>query len=320
MNEIMVSINCATFNHEDFIEEALDSFLNQKTNFKYEILIHDDASTDNTAAIIKEYQKRYPDIIKPILREENQYSQGKKVSLFNDYRAEGKYIAMCEGDDYWSDSNKLQKQFDFMEKNSEYSLTLHNAMKLNNQTKEDIGPVRPLNDVQKDYTTDEIILAGGDYFPTASMFYRTKFTEKYPDFYLTAPTGDVARLIYFSLCGKVNYDNAVMSVYRVNNPDSWVGQNSSVDKKVKWLSGSIEMYEEINSYTKGLYNTSLNYRIAEREFNLLLLKKDFQTIKQEKYNEVYRNLPMKKKVSLFLHQYFSPIMNLYHKTRGFIQK
>jgi len=129
---IMVSIDCITYNHEDYIRDTIDSFLMQKTNFNYEILIHDDASTDRTAEIITEYQKKYPDIIKPIFQKQNQYSQGvKHISYkFNHTRAKGKYIAFCEGDDYWIDENKLQKQVDFLETNPECTFCFHNAIVL----------------------------------------------------------------------------------------------------------------------------------------------------------------------------------------------
>lgn len=101
MDKLMVSICCITYNHEKYISEALESFLMQKTSFKYEILIHDDASTDNTAKIIREYEKKFPEIIKPIYQIENQYSKGNKINLvYNFPRAKGKYIAICEGDDY----------------------------------------------------------------------------------------------------------------------------------------------------------------------------------------------------------------------------
>lgn len=99
----LVSICCLTFNHEPYIRECLDGFLMQKTNFPFEVLIHDDASTDHTADIIREYEVQYPNIIKPIYQNENQYSKGVRVTwTFQFPRAKGKYIAMCEGDDYWT--------------------------------------------------------------------------------------------------------------------------------------------------------------------------------------------------------------------------
>nr|WP_315252787.1 glycosyltransferase [uncultured Flavobacterium sp.] len=120
----MVSILCDTYNHENFIKETLQGFLNQETTFPFEIIIHDDASTDKTAAIVKEFADQYPLIIKPVFQTENQYSQ--KINFWSDVtfpKAKGKYIALCEGDDYWIDSLKLQKQVDFLESNEGYVIT-----------------------------------------------------------------------------------------------------------------------------------------------------------------------------------------------------
>ena len=123
-----VSICCITYNHAPYIRSALDGFLMQETDFAYEILIHDDASTDGTADIIREYTARYPDIIKPILREENQYSKGiSNISIFNFPRARGEFIAMCEGDDYWTDPHKLRKQVDFLRAHPDCSLCFHSS-------------------------------------------------------------------------------------------------------------------------------------------------------------------------------------------------
>lgn len=121
MGKPLLSISCITYNHEKYIKDCLEGFLKQNTDFVTEILIHDDASTDNTQSIIKKYQNDYPEIIKPILQTENQYSKGQRgISIkFNVPRAQGKYIALCEGDDYWTDPLKLQKQVDFLEAHPE---------------------------------------------------------------------------------------------------------------------------------------------------------------------------------------------------------
>src|SRR6056297_583375 len=103
----IVSISCITYNHEPYIEDALEGFLLQETDFPFEILIHDDASTDHTADIIREYESTFPTLIKPIYQSENQYSQGNRPGIINIKRAKGEYIALCEGDDYWTDPFKL---------------------------------------------------------------------------------------------------------------------------------------------------------------------------------------------------------------------
>ena len=123
----VVSICCITYNHALFLRKCLDGFLMQQTSFPIEILIHDDASTDGTDEIVREYAARFPGIVFPQFEEENQYSKPnhKYIDLYNYERARGKYIAYCEGDDYWTDPSKLQKQVDFMESHPEYSVCFH---------------------------------------------------------------------------------------------------------------------------------------------------------------------------------------------------
>lgn len=125
-NNPLVSICTLVYNQEKFLKQYLEGIFLQKINFSFEILIHDDASTDNSGNIIREYQALYPNIIKPIIQTENQYSKGTDINLtYNFPRAKGKYIAICEGDDYWTDPCKLQKQVDFLETHSEYNLCCH---------------------------------------------------------------------------------------------------------------------------------------------------------------------------------------------------
>ena len=122
-DEILVSISCLAFNHAPYIKKCMDGFIMQEVNFSFEVLIHDDASTDGTTDIIREYEKKYPNIIKPIYEEENQWQRGRRgSSIFNIPRAQGKYIAFCEGDDYWTYPLKLQKQVDYLETHPEYDM------------------------------------------------------------------------------------------------------------------------------------------------------------------------------------------------------
>ena len=121
--QIMVSILCNVYNHGKYLRDALEGFVMQQTTFPFEVLVHDDASPDNSAEIIREYEEKYPEIIKPIYQTENQYSKGVRINeVFHLPRIKGKYVAACEGDDYWTDPLKLQKQYDFMEANPDYSM------------------------------------------------------------------------------------------------------------------------------------------------------------------------------------------------------
>jgi len=119
----VVSIICLAYNHEKYIRQALEGFVMQQTDFPFEIVVHDDASTDQTAAIIKEYASKYPNLFRPIYQTENQYRLEKgRVTKIVYHAAKGKYIALCEGDDYWTDPLKLQKQVDFLEEHPDISL------------------------------------------------------------------------------------------------------------------------------------------------------------------------------------------------------
>lgn len=124
--DLMVTVCCTTYNHESYIRQCLEGFVMQKTNFHFEAIVHDDASTDGTVAIIQEYAQKYPDIIKPIYETENQYSKkdGSLARIMNKHM-HGKYVAMCEGDEYWTDPLKLQKQVDFLEQNLNYVFCCH---------------------------------------------------------------------------------------------------------------------------------------------------------------------------------------------------
>ena len=133
-NSPLVSIVCHTFNHEKFISETIEGFLKQKTDFLFEIILHDDASTDGTKEIITAYYEKYPSIIVPIYQNENKHS--KRINIWTQYtfpKAKGKYIAICEGDDYWIDENKLQEQVNFLEQNENFSIcwTNYNTIKGN---------------------------------------------------------------------------------------------------------------------------------------------------------------------------------------------
>ena len=138
MNEdIKVSVYTACYNHAKYIRKCLDSLLMQKTSFKYEIIIIDDCSTDGTKEIIAEYAKEYPDIVKPIFNKENLYS--KRIKKFKNFvlpRVRGKYIAYCEGDDFWTDENKLQLQFEAMEKHPECLICVHRVQAVYENEKE----------------------------------------------------------------------------------------------------------------------------------------------------------------------------------------
>ena len=215
----LVSICCITYNHAAYIRDCLEGFVMQQTNFPFEVLIHDDASTDGTADIIREYEAKFPDIIKPIYQTENQYSKGVNVGMQTLFRAQGKYTAFCEGDDFWCDPQKLQRQFDFMESHPDYSACFCGHYVIN----EFEHHITPMGFPAAVFPTDvheaqRLILSGQHPFSTVSNFFRTSAWEKiHPAFVedtQNAPMGD--RQLYFHLAGagKIGYIRRRMSVYR----------------------------------------------------------------------------------------------------------
>ena len=302
--KILVSICCATYNHGLYIRSALEGFVNQKTNFKYEILIHDDASTDDTTKIIKEYEKKYPELIKPIYQKENQYSKGIKVGNLNYQRAKGKYIAVCEGDDYWIDNTKLQQQVDYMESHPECTFCFHNANILDVQTNQTRIFIPYLYEnkkkIKKDgnYNMGELESLG--FIPTASFFFKRNIFDNPPEFYHDAIPGDNSLKLLATSYGYAHCIDKAMSVYRVGTGisvmDSWKIEHQDLRKKKEFYDKVIQTLKDLDEFTKYKYTEHLNLSIKYKEFDLLYLTKKYKEIKSKNYKEVYKNLSLRRKI------------------------
>lgn len=219
--EIVVSICCITYNHASYIRQCLDGFLMQKTTFPIEILIHDDASTDGTQNIIQEYEANYPEIIKPIYQKENQYSKGVKVNLtYNFPRAQGKYIALCEGDDYWTDPLKLQKQVEFLDSHPGYVMCSHRFNQyIQDEQKLEVESEFDFQGV--DYTLKTLI-CGTWYTQTLTVvFLRNALNIERCSFYETFQ--DVILFYVLLKSGKGYCLSDIMGCYRVHKKGVWSG-------------------------------------------------------------------------------------------------
>lgn len=304
MENILVSIHCTTYNHEKYIEDAIESFLMQQTNFKYEIIIHDDASTDSTADIIRAYQRKYPDIIKPILQKENQRSKGVSVTKLNMKRAKGKYIAFCEGDDYWTHPQKLQKQVDYMENNPDCSLCVHAGYIVFSLDKKLVSYNRP-NKGNNVFTVEEVIEGGGGLFLTNTILFSTKFSQNRPAFFDVSPVGDYPLVINLSLPGTVHYIDEYMSAYRVGVGGSWTANYlSTIEKKKTHFEEIAIMLDEINKYTNYQYEDTITRTKSRNQFNLLLEQRLFKEAKTGEFRELYTKLGVKRKIIIFINQYY----------------
>lgn len=214
--EIMVTIRCITYNHKSFIRQCLDGFVMQKTNFRFIAIVHDDASTDGNADIIREYAQKYPEIIRPILQTENQHSKGFKDAqkLLLDLCSQTKYVAYCEGDDYWTDPLKLQKQFDFMEGHPDYTACFHQTIlhyEDGNKDDELCGHVQ-----DRDYSGIELYKSENRP-ATASIFLKTSVYKcsVYQEFLKTDMSfGDIPLFLSCAHEGMVRGMSDTMAVYR----------------------------------------------------------------------------------------------------------
>ncbi len=215
-----LSICCITYNHAKFIRQALDGFVMQKTNFPFEVLIHDDASTDGTADIIREYEAKYPDIIKPIYQTENQWSKGVPISrTFNWPRIQGEYVALCEGDDYWTDPLKLQKQVDFLDAHPDFMGCFHPAKQIweDMPEKSTVIPTPYLRFHRKEFTARDVLYRW--FIPTASLVFRSghgikeSLINDYPSGILS---GDRFTHVVIAKHGKIGMLDETMCVYRIH--------------------------------------------------------------------------------------------------------
>ena len=222
-----LSICCITYNHAKFIRQALDSFLMQKTNFPFEVIVHDDASTDGTADIIREYAEKYPDIIKPIFQTENQWSKG--IDCCKNFvfpRVKGKYVALCEGDDYWTDEYKLQKQVDFLDSHPEYSICF-NRVNILWEDSNEIGEVFPKLDIFTKTVFDIQDFKYENWIPTNSVVYRWCLRgceNLIPDNILP---GDKYIHLLHLLKGKAYLMPEVMGIYRKHSGGIWFNHDDN---------------------------------------------------------------------------------------------
>ncbi|MFR9166877.1 MAG: glycosyltransferase [Dysgonomonas sp.] len=205
-NSVTVSIPMITYNHESFIAQAIEGIVMQKTSFRIELVIGEDCSTDRTREICVEYQKKYPDIIRLNLQKQNVGAEQNFHTTY--FMCTGKYIAMCEGDDYWTDPDKLQKQVSFLEQNPDFVMSTHNSAILGHNKKLFYNP--PLN--QTILTTEDIIRNGWIVMTASIVFKRDAFS--YPEWFDSIENNDYVLQMLLSTKGSVNYIPEYMSVYR----------------------------------------------------------------------------------------------------------
>lgn len=252
----LVSISVVTYQHKNYIKQCLDGILMQQTNFPFEIILGEDESKDGTREICIDYANKYPDKIKLFLRNRNDviYINGNATGRYNFIEnlksTKGKYIALCEGDDYWTDPLKLQKQVDFLEASPDYGICFHDV-KIFDQTNLKLIEDNITRDVEE--TTDVTELAKGNYIHTPSVMLRNDFTI--PDWFKESPIGDWILYLLAIRNGKIKKMKEVMAVYRVHNSSVWSGLSQETRNKktaisVKLVLDNLELAHSIKLILK----------------------------------------------------------------------
>ena len=277
-NTPLVTICCITYNHAAYIRECLNGFLMQETNFKFEVVIHDDASTDETQSIIKEYCEKYPNVFSPIFQHVNQYSRGIKsiIQTFCVPKFRGKYIAMCEGDDYWIDPYKLQKQVNFLESHPDYGMCYTKVKRYNQQNKKYIDVWGGANE-----TMDKLLIENT--IPTLTAVFHKAIYDKY----LTEihPSkrgwlmGDYPIWLYFAQNSKIKFINETTGVYRICNESA--SHSNDIEKIIRFNNS----YHDIRTWYNSRQNTVPQKKLDQNQAVLLFNSSVFRSSKE--YAKLY---------------------------------
>jgi len=315
-NTIKVSVICTAFNHEKLIRSALDGFVSQKTTFHFEVLVHDDASPDGTAAVIREYAQRYPELIVPIYQTENQHSKGVKIT--NEIllpMARGQYLAFCEGDDFWTDPHKLQKQVDFLDAHPEHVACVHNSI-VRDCTGKTPDSLHVVVQEEHDITLNDTLKGMRYAYQTSALVMRKEYAHPLPRYYDVASAfgfGDWPRAIWLTQNGPVHFFPEAMSTYRyMSNPNSWSAFSFSVEKQLRSLKGNIAMLEAVKEELSTEYGPLVEQEILKYRFGMLELEERYCEMRKHPFKDLWKNLPPLSKLKIWIKEAFPW---LYHRFR-----
>lgn len=307
--EIMVSVCCITYNQEKYIQQCLDSIFEQKTNFSFEVIINDDASTDRTPELLKEYKIKYGEKVNLILQKENQFSKG--VVILQDIvfpHVRGKYIAFCEGDDYWIDEYKLQKQFDLMEEQKDAAWCTHYVQCVDERGYEITGVTLPPEktiepQVMTSAKTIEFMVNNG--IQLTSYFIRTElfkpFYEDKPKFVMIAPADDEAMVRYCAAKGSMVFIPEKLTCYRMLSKGSWTSvHEADNDKMRKHYLDMINMIKAFDGFTNHRYIKEIERDLIDKEWKAAFFGKQYKIMRDRRYHEYWEKLPLKTKIKFYV--------------------
>ena len=317
-----VSVLCAAYNHEEYLRQTLDSFLNQKTDFPFEVLVNDDASTDSTGDIIREYAARYPEIIRPFYQKENLYS--RRINLYDVVffpACRGEYIAVCEGDDYWNDPEKLQLQVNWLDAHPEYSACVHNSI---GRFTDQPDKVLFAQDGDRDIPFEQVVQGMSHAYHTSSILARREFILNPPDYrdvaYHQGYFTDYAVGVRLGLAGKVRFLDRCMSVYRIgSNPSAWSrGVGQEYHKLKRFVSGEIAMLKTVKQHPlTEAQEAAIDQVLLEREYELLYIEGRVDEMVRPPYDKIHKSMGEGRVISTELKRRLPHLHRLYRKRRGY---
>ena len=249
-----VSVCMTAYNHENYITESLNSILTQEVHFPYEIVLGEDCSTDKTREIALDFQKQHPDKVRLILPGENLGLYGNRLGVQTLKACRGQYLALLNGDDYWTSPYKLQKQVNFLDKNPDFSVCFHNVRVFDDEGREE--PWESNGPNQKRISTLEDLWQG-NFIYTCSAMVRRDALGDLPDWFETAEYQDWAVFIVCSLHGKIGYIDEVMGVYRLHDGGVWAGTS-----RTEQLEKDLRFYMRTNLNLNFAYEQPIRRMIA----------------------------------------------------------
>ena len=295
----LVSVFCLAYNHEKYIARALDSMVCQQTDFPFEIIVHDDASTDRTADILREYEARYPDKIRGVYETENQF-YNPNISIIRDLMvplSSGEFFAFCECDDSWNDPLKLQRQVDYLRKHPECSMCVHTAYRHivgTDEAEDQIYPAGVTED--RDFPAEELVRRGAGMFATNSFMVRRPIYADMPECFTMQDFGDYSILMNAAMNGTVHCLKEPMSRHNEGVADSWTVRIwNDPEKRVIHQKEMLQYLARIDKHFEGRYHEAFAGAIAEREADILeteyqmaLSRNDKDELKKGKYGPLIR--------------------------------
>jgi glycosyltransferase involved in cell wall biosynthesis len=284
--DIVVSVCVTAYNHGKYIAQALDSILMQEVDFKYEIVVGEDCSTDNTREILLSYKERFPDKLKLLLHEKNLGAKKNVIATLDN--CSGKYIAMLDGDDYWIDPEKLRIQIALMEEHPECHMSFHPAESRIENARTGRVVARRAKE-NKIFTASEVILGGGGFSPTASTIFHREVIENLPEFFEETPVGDYYMQILGAVHGGALYIDRVMSVYRQGIEGSWSHEmkNIDIDKKIKLHHAYMKALHDLDMHLNGEFHKEIEQRRSRYYYKIAVFY-----LKNDRYEAFKKNIEL----------------------------